>query len=248
MFSMPCLSLVWDLVVPERWGISDWGDALTPADPTMTRPGLLDRLASMPSHAGWNWRGIGWSRLGSRRDAPRSSRASRREPVGRDRTSGDWLTRLDAGRWPIVIDRLAIASAGWGPRSRIVPPRAAAATNSLQSLGLTVVPVGHALLMTTPERVPADLANLPEWSSAVRDAGAWGSDASDRFQTVTRWREDAMPRLAGSDPFDSTGPGPRRSVSRFYGRFRAGPRPGSRSASSIASARRLPCGWSAGPC
>ena len=35
---------------------------------------------------------------------------------------GNWLTRLDGGRTPLVIDRGALNRAGWGPRTRVAPP------------------------------------------------------------------------------------------------------------------------------
>ena len=38
-------------------------------------------------------------------------------------TLGEWFTRWDSGPAPLVIDRVALASAGWGPKSRVVPPR-----------------------------------------------------------------------------------------------------------------------------
>ncbi len=214
-FSMPCLSLAWELVVPDSWQISGWGSALTPADPSDTQHGLLDRLTSLRPDVTWSWRGsVGRDAEADKmlRDFHTRIMATRSEET----SLGEWFTRLDAGRWPMVIDRLAIASAGWGPRSRIVPPRSLPATETLQSLGLTVIPVGHALLITTHDRAPADLATNPEWSGTVHDAAAWGADASDRFQAVSRWREEMMPRITPSDPFDATQSGARRTVKRFF--------------------------------
>ncbi len=214
-FSMPCLSLAWELVVPDSWQISEWGGALTPSDPSDTHPGFLDRLTSLRPDATWSWRrSVGRDAEADKmlRDFHTRIMATRSEET----SLGEWFTRLDAGRWPMVIDRLAIASAGWGPRSRIVPPRSLPATETLQSLGLTVMTVGHALLITTHDRAPADLATSPEWSSTVRDAAAWGADSSDRFQSVSRWREEATPRITASDPFDSPGSGAGRTVKRFF--------------------------------
>ena len=134
---MPCLRWPGRSSCPEPWAVADWGPALTPADPAHVRPGLLDRLA------GGRGRGrLGLARSARRRrpgatrrptrcsaSSPRGSAASRPEET----SLGEWLTRLDAGRWPIVVDRVALASAGWGPRSRVVPPRVDAATAGVRA-------------------------------------------------------------------------------------------------------------------
>jgi hypothetical protein len=231
-FSLPCLSLTWEVLVPEPWQVATWGDALTPADPGASPRGLLDRMAG----GRFAWRSL-WSRWGNR-DSESASAAMLRELDGRvaaiqaDEISlGDWFTRWDAGGWPIVIDRLALAAAGWGPRSKVVPPRGDAsrpgyARSALLSLGLALAPVGRVVLITTSEALGPGASSpttvhpqsRTAWESALAVAAAWGSDASDRFQSVSHWREEAPRRSSSAtaaESIDVAIRGERRTVWRF---------------------------------
>ena len=112
-----------------------------------------------------------------------------------------------------MIDRSALASAGWGPRSRVAPPRVqadrpGAAQGWLEPLGLTAVPAGRVIVVTTRDQarlLPVDRpwpdGTTAAWELTVREAAAWGGDRADRFQSVARWREEATPRAsaAGED-------------------------------------------------
>ena len=126
-------------------------------------------------------------------------------------TLGEWFTRWDANLQPIIVDRSTLATAGLGPRSRVMPPlpspgQPGASRAVLRPLGLTVVPLGGSLLITTlsetPEH-PGGPLERPEtrnaWDLALRQASAWGSDVSERFQSVARWRGEATPKNAGPD-------------------------------------------------
>ncbi len=116
-------------------------------------------------------------------------------------TLGERLIQLDRVETPLVIDRQALENAGIGPRSR--PSSTEPMRRSLdgfRELGLVVVPVGRILLVSTPAARP-DLRGGPlsqralraSWISALESAAARGSDPTDRFQSVTRWRGAATP-------------------------------------------------------
>ncbi|MBV8606727.1 MAG: hypothetical protein JO034_04610, partial [Singulisphaera sp.] len=136
-------------------------------------------------------------------------------------TLGEWFMRWDSGTWPLVIDRLALGSAGWGPKSRVLPPRAdparrGAARAAVRPLGLTVVPIGGVLLITTQAEAPdrpggplRDPAAREAWETTLREASAWGADRSDRFQSVARWRGEVTPKaLASSEADDDSAQAP----------------------------------------
>src|SRR5207247_7726976 len=59
-------------------------------------------------------------------------------------TFAEWFCRWDSGDWPVVIDRLALNSAGLGPKSPCLPGRVKADRRSislatLQQHGLAIV-------------------------------------------------------------------------------------------------------------
>ncbi len=199
-FSMPCLGLTWKLVTPERWRLADWGEALTSADAIPAQPAFVDRLAR--GRFAWN------SFLGIRR---RSSAAAANaiSPTPDNSSLGEALTRWDGGKSPVVIDRLALADAGGGPRSRaaipkIMPETIDMATRSLAALGLRVIRVGRTRLVTTINDSAAT-ADRRALETAVEEAVAWGSDASDRYQSVSRWREEPNPRPGSAEDTDEFG-------------------------------------------
>lgn len=224
-FSLPCLSLVWEVVLPERWAVADWGPALTPADPATTRPGLLDRLAVGRSRWAWDLR---WRRPSARHAAAAEALRGLNQRVNADRAGdaslGDWFTRWDAGPWPVLIDREAIFRLGLGPRSRSLPrpgddTRPLTASELLRPLGLDVVAEGRTLLVTTRAEASGLARNGREarnrWQTALDEAAAWGADASDRFQSVSRWREDVTPRAPATVEAAEADPDEGRVVMRF---------------------------------
>ena len=197
--SLPCLAFSWEVVLADPWTLDEIGPALIGSDPTS------ERTASLADPLAWT-RGAGAfdeseAEAEALRDLDSRVASSRSEEL----TLADWFARWDAGRWPLVIDRMALAEARWGPRSRIVPPRPVpgetegAAANALRTLGLTVIPVRGILLITTPDRAPdrSDRRTLDEaWGPRLLDAAGLGSDVADRFQSVTRWRGEATPEVA----------------------------------------------------
>ena len=99
-----------------------------------------------------------------------------------------------------MIDRLALNSAGLGPKSPCVLGRSKAdrpgiSLATLRQHGLTAVPFPDVLLITT-EAEAAGYAQQGRWIGALGETLAWGSDRSDRFQTPARWRGEASPRSA----------------------------------------------------
>jgi len=199
-FSIPCLALSWDLVVPEPWGLARWGRTLTPSDPDRRRPeGPLALLA------GGTAVGAATAVAGGDRGQAMLRGLDAREvaPAAAEGALGDRLTRWDGGAWPVVVDRVALAGLGVGPRSRVGPARPATdadggpARAGLRGLGLDIVPVGDVLLVTTAAEVSrgdGPAAAGGDWASAVGEAAAWGVDATDRFAAAARWREEPTPR------------------------------------------------------
>ena len=111
---------------------------------------VADALAALPAESRWSP-----PTAGLLRSLDALVVATRPDEV----TLGEWFTRWDSGPAPLVIDRVALASAGWGPKSRVVPPRftaprPGAAQDTLRPLGLTVVPLGGTLLITARREAP----------------------------------------------------------------------------------------------
>ncbi len=209
--SFPCLAFCWEILAPEPWSVADNTPGLLATDP--------GRIGSGP----WSWSlPRGWQ--SSWRMLSKLFRRKMAEPAGAgllrsldalvvatrpdEVTLGEWFTRWDSGPFPLVIDRVALASAGWGPKSRVVPPKftaphPGAAQATLRPLGLTVLPLGGTLLITARREAPNDPGSEPgespghaEWEAAMVDAVAWGYDRSDRFQSVTSWRGEATPKVS----------------------------------------------------
>jgi hypothetical protein len=205
--SLPCLSFCWELTAPEPWTVTACSPEMLATDPTA--PASSGRF-SIGGAWHTSWRAL--ARVAGRRraeppEAPLLRALDRLVVDTRpdEVTLGEWFTRWDSGPAPIVIDRLALAAAGWGPRSRVVPdrfpaPGAGAAEAALRVLGLKVIVTGGTALITSPDGIPDDRSN-PTGSEVVREeavhqAVVWGYDRSDRFQSVWRWRGEATPKVS----------------------------------------------------
>ncbi len=202
-FSLPCMALTWQVLLSDGLEVQDVGSRLVHSEPSTTTSWPRRFLAP-------------WPRLSSGADetASRTARAAilreldelaEREEEDEIRL-GDLFTRWDAGRWPIVVDRAALEDAGCGPRTRALPLRVesplpgATALAWLRPLGLTVVPVGGVLLITTPAEVERGLwegfdeeARDNAWAIVLRTAAGEGAGPSDRFQSVPRWLGESTP-------------------------------------------------------
>ncbi|WP_435015890.1 hypothetical protein TA3x_003444 [Tundrisphaera sp. TA3] len=188
--SFGCLSLVWELTLPAPWEVGSAGPGLT-------------AVAPRPDPSRWSrWLGV----AASDAETPaRAASAEGRAAMLRDLDAiaegmtpgetvlGDYLIRLDAGRRPVVVDRLSLADAGLGPRSRLdlgEDPGPALAT--LKALGLEVEPVGGDLLI----RGRADAARplSGEEADRIHRAATTRSDEADRYQSASRWWGESTPR------------------------------------------------------
>ncbi|HEV3162732.1 MAG TPA: hypothetical protein VGZ22_01730 [Isosphaeraceae bacterium] len=196
-FSLPCLAMSWELDLPEDWRVAERGSTLMSADVPGKPDFDLTRVR-------WPWLNRG-SRDGlSATEAAMLRDLDSRVAVNRARalTLGDLFMRWDAGRWALIIDREALAEAGWGPSSRVSssssePDRPSVAA-ALDPLGLTVVPIGGVLLVTTLAESPraAHRASAGEaLGRMLGEAASSGSDTADRFQSVSRWRGEPTPVL-----------------------------------------------------
>ncbi len=211
-FDLPCLSFAWEVVTPPGWRVLEPGPGLVANDPD--------------DPAGWPFAVLGmslprWSLAESDGDylggqhvlMTRDSQDMGRHGLP-PRSLAEWFGQWDAGSWPIlVVDRLALSSAGLGPRS----PRVDGGLGWSQSMsqqGLAAVTIGDAIVITT-ETERSRFVHPDPWRDAVGEALAWGRDRSDRFQTVERWRDEVSPRGTGGESDEATRPAPGRQIRRF---------------------------------
>jgi hypothetical protein len=193
--ALPCLSFVWEVVTTSAWQATDSG------------PGLIATDADEIS--GWPYADLGlpprsWSlaRAASQRTAAEALRLLDErlaDSVSADLTFAEWFCRLDAGPWPVVVDRIALAGAGIGPKSQCIPAAAMSSPRNvvratLKQYGLTLVPFSDAFVITTEVEVPR-LESTVRRGELFTEALVWGSDRTDRFQSLARWRGEQSPRL-----------------------------------------------------
>jgi hypothetical protein len=196
--SLPCLAFSWAVAPPPSGEIGSHGPALVAADAP----------AGAPRLGPW----VGAARLS---DSARASVSGGLDlPAGLGGQAGtalgDVLARWDAGRRPLVVDRMALEAIGLGPKSRVgsaADGRAGtSAASALQSMGLSVTPAGEVSLLTTPGGLSVEPRrggtggeSLPtRLRSAVED----GRDVADRYQSVARWRGEPTPEaMPGVLPF-----------------------------------------------
>ena len=194
--SLPCLSFVWEVIKPDPWTIRNSSPGLMDTDPVPDRSWV---------HALLGFRFDPWDQL-VRRARPGDRQAILGEldkiasglPEG-DMSLGDWLVKLDSGRLPLVIDRLALLSAGLGPASRLsLDSGSGLVEATLQTMGLVATPLEGVILISSKADSPGRLierrSTLAAWSVPLRQASTTGSDESDRFQSASRWRGEATPR------------------------------------------------------
>ena len=196
VLSLPCLGLTWEVVTPDHFRIARWSEALSPLESEPSDVSFLDRMRGLihPGSSQFQGRPIALDP-----DAMKDLEAKASRGLPAELSLADWLTRWDAGEFPIIIDRCSLAESGWGPRSRVAPPRVetGSAIATLQAVGLTLIPLGKARLITTWKGREQDVRKSYEFTkveSTIREAIAWGADRSDRFQAVSRWREEPTPR------------------------------------------------------
>ncbi len=192
---MPCLSFIWEIITPPGWEPADSGEGLFANDP--------------PARPNWPFAAIGlwrpWSLLYRGRKSGQESELYQ-ELDGRLMNSaadtmsfGEWFTRWDSGPRPVVIDRLSLDLAGFGPKSPCVLNRVVnhdrtdISTAALRRNGLSLVSTHGALVITTLEKA-REFAEDDRFREAVMETLIWGSDRTDRLQTVARWRGEPSPK------------------------------------------------------
>ena len=197
---LPCSAFVWEVATPPSFRVVESGPGLPDADLRGRAP-----LAFGSPGGGLDWGALGgYLGLGTRE----------RQSLAPDLLKGldlieptvaDWLTRLDAGPIPVVVDRLALESAGVGPRTRldpgvVKPDSRDALFTFLDHNGLAAVRLTDSLVITTRDDA-LESAERPAADRAALQALVWGSDQADRYQNVARWRVEPSPRL-GSAAWD----------------------------------------------
>ena len=193
--ALPCLSFVWEVVTSSAWRATDGG------------PGLI--ATDREELVGWPYAALGlptpsWSR--ARAGGPRPGAEALRlvddrlaDSVSAELTFAEWFSRWDAGPWPVVVDRISLSSAGLGPKSQCVPTSSKAEPRNvvmatLQRYGLTLVPFRNVFVITTIAELPK-LESREHWGEVIAEALVWGSDRTDRFQTLARWRGEPSPKF-----------------------------------------------------
>ncbi len=201
---MPCLSFVWEIITPSGWEPSEWAGGLVAYDP--------------PDQSNWPFAALGvwrpWSMLArghkSLEDADLYRDLDRRlvDSAADSMSFGEWFTRWDSGLRPVVIDRLSLDLAGFGPKSPCIPSGIANSDRSNISLttlrrnGLALVPLNNGALVITTNEKAREFNKDDRFGELVIETLIWGSDRTDRLQTVARWRREPSPKssLASGEP------------------------------------------------
>jgi hypothetical protein len=191
--SLPCLSFDWEVVTPRDWKAGDCGSGWIASD--------------RENFEEWPCAALGvWKPAWDFRRSPRGDDADwlrflddrLAESIATELTFAEWFSRWDSGSWPVVIDRVSLNSAGLGPRSpcvlsRVNAERGNVSLATLEQHGLAIVRFPGALIITTRSDVPR-FEPRDRWEAAIVESLLWGSDRTDRFQTLPRWRVEAFPK------------------------------------------------------
>jgi len=203
---LPCLSFDWDVVTPPAWRATDCGSGWIADD--------RENLADWPYAAlglwkpAWDFRRV--QRGGEDPEMLRVLDDRLVDSVAAELTFAELFSRWDSGPWPVLIDRVSLNSAGLGPKSQCVPSRVKAegrniSLATLEQHGLALVTFPNALLITSLVDSPK-FEQRDRWAEAVVESLLWGSDRTDRFQTLARWRGEASPKLASTAGDEAAGP------------------------------------------
>jgi len=238
-FGLPCLSFAWDLTLPAGLALDEAGPGFL-VDSAPPRPAWPFGTLGI---ARWRWPGERAAARAPREDLLRRLDERAGSPPADDLTFAEVFMGWDAGPEPLVVDRPALAGEGIGPRTRLAPParEASGAVAALRARGLSLVLVDDALVVTS--RRAASVPSGPaSWRSAVAEAVLWGADATDRFQSASRWRGEPATGGPSSAPADRREPPPGWTSWRLT----AGSWPGEGGWVETADAgRRVFLGWAA---
>jgi hypothetical protein len=194
--NLPCLSFVWEVIAPPSWRATDPGAGFLAIDRRALFAWPYGALA-IPT-PDWTW--LRDRNRGQDEEVLRRLGDQLADKATADLTFGEWFSRWDSGPVPVLIDRVALSSAGLGPKSQCVPTTIkndtrGAALATLGRHGLALVKLQDMFVITTEEERPwVESGN--EWTQQIAEALAWGSDQTDRFQTLTKWRGEPSPKLA----------------------------------------------------
>ena len=160
-FDLPCLSFIWEIAAPSGWKATDCGAGLIAND--------RDDPADWPCGALGLW-SPAWNSLRGRAAPTAESRLGTLDGLlslanSDELTFAEWFTRWDSGPLPIVIDRLAIGSAGLGPKTPCVLGRTKSDRRGISQATLHQ----HGLALVSFARCPADHDRIP--GGGIRPAG-----------------------------------------------------------------------------
>lgn len=176
--SMPCLAFIWELNLAPDAVVAPVGASPALVLSRNAPPLLTDRFERWvhgeESRAINANESAGLERLAKWREDP-------------PETLAELIGRYDSGAQPILVDRLALRNAGWGPRASIVSGQGGAtALTSLDWLNghdLRIGRRGGYFILTTRTALP----EIAVKKSALDQAVAMGSDPSDRFRSFSLW-------------------------------------------------------------
>jgi hypothetical protein len=194
--AMPCLSFCWELIVPPYWRAGEHGPGLEHNDTIPAGNWPLGALGIPPA----SWAVRTHPRPYPSEDQVRRFDEALRADSSEELSLAALFARWDSGATAVLVDRPALSSLGYGPRSRCVvmtqdPTKPPSSLRLLEQYGLALMPVDGSLVVTSrSESTREDDSDLSR--PAVGEALLWGADRSDRFQTVPRWRGEETPREA----------------------------------------------------
>ena len=168
-FPLPCLSFEWEILTAGNWLATD-PCARVGRHPRGESLGLAVRhLGSADAHVDVTTQPYRPSR---RRHAPFSGRPARRSGLGRAEPRR-MVQPLGRGPRPVVIDRVALHSAGLGPGSQCVPTignaeRRGVARSTLKRYGLALVPFDGIFVITTESELRQPLLPTAGRASSPR--------------------------------------------------------------------------------
>jgi len=202
---LPCLSFDWEVVTPPDWKAADCGPGWIAND--------RENRADWPPAAlglwkpAWDIRRVQTG--GADAELLRVLDDRLVDSVSAELTFAEWFSRWDSGPWPVVIDRVSLDSAGFGPKSQCVPSRLKAERRSvslatLEQHGLAIVPFPNAVLITSLVDLPK-FEQRDRWAESVAESLLWGSNRTDRFQTLARWRGEPSPKIASTAGDEAAG-------------------------------------------
>ena len=141
-FALPCLSFVWEVVTAAAWRATDPGPGLIATDRRGSLGLAVRRARTADARVERHYAAVP---ARHDEDVLRLLDDRLADSVSAELTFAEWFSRWDCGPWPVVIDRIALSSAGLGPKSQCIPTignaeRRNVALATLKRYGLALVP------------------------------------------------------------------------------------------------------------